>query len=428
VDASHAVLRQPLGSTNDPRGWDRWIRWRSVAIVEFVWVAFALVFSPLALPGGDATYAYAFLRALFGEQSNTHTGYQAGLSYFETPFYALGKLLAWLGASSLLGRPTAPAVIALGMIVYTGITILVAFWIARALGLPFAALVVLASIFGTSVFFYGTFSPGQTHVVDALLATLTVALALGAFRRRWDIRWLTAAGAAIGVAASVRYFDGLSMAAALGIVLIFERKIRAMIGLALATAGTFGLMLVPIALVGVPLFGGGFSPQQEIGWEPGAPLKMLVTIHRGVFIWTPLVVLGFIGLARLARARPQDRPFHTFLALSAVILLALFTTSTFWDAGWSFSNRYLTQFFPLVVVGVGGLADWRPRLTGAVAAVAVAWSVFLGLSLATVQVFTVTGESAWNVARPVLSGRTSPGAFAYGLYRHSVLLTRVARL
>jgi hypothetical protein len=403
----------------------RRVDWRSLGAVELVWFGFALIFTPLALPGGDATYAFAFLRALFGEKSHTVTGYQAGLSYFETPFYAIARVLSWLGVDSVFGRPIGPAAIALGMILLGGLTLAVAAGVVKALGFEHSSLVAGAAVFGTTVFFYATFSPGQTHTVDALTSTVVAALALGAFRRDWDLRWLVAVGVVVGIAMTVRYFDG-AQAAGLGVVLLLHRRIRETVVLAVATAVAFGVFLIPVALVGVPLFGGGFSPNNYVSWSPASPAKMLFTDHRGVFVWTPLVFLGCVGLIRLIRTRRADRPFYLFVAASAVILLALCSTVAFWDAGWSFSNRYLTQFFPLVFVGVAGLVDWRPRLTGALGLVAVAWSVFLGLSLTTVQVFDLRHQGASDVARPVLSGRVSPGEFGYGLYAHSILLTRIA--
>jgi dolichyl-phosphate-mannose-protein mannosyltransferase len=423
--ASPADSPIALKPSADTSTFSRRLDWRSLAAVELVWFGFALVFTPLALPGGDATYAFAFLRALFGEKSHVVTGYQAGLSYFETPFYGIGRALKWLGVDSIAGHPIGPAAIALGMILLGGLTIAGAAGVVKALGFQHSSLVAGAAVFGTTVFFYATFSPGQTHTVDAMTSTIVAALALGAFRRNWELRWLVAVGVVVGIAMTVRYFDG-AQAAGLGAVLLLHRRIRETVVLAIATAAAFGVFLIPVALVGVPLFGGGFSPNHYVTWSPASPLKMLFTDHRGVFVWTPLVFLGCVGLVRLIRTRRAERPFYLFVAASALILLALQSTVAFWDAGWSFSNRYLTQLFPLVFVGVAGLLDWRPRLTGALGLVAVAWSVYLGLSLTTVQVFDLKHQGASDVARPVLSGQVSPGEFGYGLYAHSILLQRIA--
>jgi hypothetical protein len=397
------------------------VDWRPLAVVEIVWLGFALLFTPFMLPGSDAIYAFTFLRALFGENAHPTTGYQAGLAYFETPFYAIGKVLDWLGLHSIVGQPIGAAVIALGMILCTAVTIAVAAGVIRALGLQHGPLVAAAAVFGTTVFFYAVFSPGQTHAVDALLSTVIAALALGAFRRKWDLRWIAAVGVVAGIAMSVRYYDAAQVVG-LGAVLLLYRRFKQTVVLAAATASAFGLMLVPILLMGVHVFGGNFSPDHYVRWSPSSPPKMLYTDHRGLFVWTPLVLLGCVGIARLIWKRPQERPFYLFVALAGVTLCASYASVTIWDAGWSFSNRYLTQLFPLAFIGVAGLIDLRPRVMGALALGTALWSLFLGLSLATVQVFDAGRESASSVARPVLSGSVSPGEFAYGLYRHSALL------
>src|SRR5438067_10794332 len=119
--ASPADSPMALKPSADTSTFSRRLDWRSLAAVELVWFGFALIFTPLALPGGDATYAFAFLRALFGEKSHAVTGYQAGLSYFETPFYGIGRALNWLGVDSIAGHPIGPAAIALGMILLGGL-------------------------------------------------------------------------------------------------------------------------------------------------------------------------------------------------------------------------------------------------------------------------------------------------------------------
>lgn len=76
--------------------------------------------------------------------------------------------------------------------------------------------------------------------------------------------------------------------------------------------------------------------------------------------------------------------------------------------GWSFSQRYLTAAFPLVVVGLASFVDRRPRLGVASVFVGVTWSVFLALN----HVFgALQDDGATEVAGRVLGGDRSLGEF-----------------
>jgi hypothetical protein len=90
-------------------------------------------------------------------------------------------------------------------------------------------------------------------------------------------------------------------------------------------------------------------------------------------------------------------------------LLAAQAAVPFWDAGWSFSQRYFTALFALYAIGLAGLVSWRPRLTAALATLAVTWSLFIGLN----HVFggAQQTDGAYQVADIVFSGERSVGEF-----------------
>ena len=52
-----------------------------------------------------------------------------------------------------------------------------------------------------------------------------------------------------------------------------------------------------------------------------APVKMLFTIRRGLFVWTPLTFFGVLGYFLFLRREPRHRVFLVGLGLSALALL-----------------------------------------------------------------------------------------------------------
>ena len=52
-----------------------------------------------------------------------------------------------------------------------------------------------------------------------------------------------------------------------------------------------------------------------------APAKMLFTVKRGLFVWTPLTFFGVVGYLLFLRREPRHRDFLVGLGLSALALL-----------------------------------------------------------------------------------------------------------
>src|SRR5262249_22305715 len=85
-----------------------------------------------------------------------------------------------------------------------------------------------------------------------------------------------------------------------------------------------------------------------------APVQMLFTLRRGLFIWTPLTAFATVGFVLLAHRDRRHRPFLLALGASALglLLIHVFWGGGFaWTGGGSFSQRFLTALFPLFLVG-----------------------------------------------------------------------------
>jgi hypothetical protein len=117
------------------------------------------------------------------------------------------------------------------------------------------------------------------------------------------------------------------------------------------------------------------------GFDPVTPLKMLVSSHRGLFVWTPLTALAVAGFVLcLLRTKAGDRRSFLWTLLAGFgALLAAHSIWGFWDGAFSFSSRFLTALFPLFLIGVAELRRRIGPLVYIPLTLCVAWSLMLAL-------------------------------------------------
>lgn len=73
--------------------------------------------------------------------------------------------------------------------------------------------------------------------------------------------------------------------------------------------------------------------------------EFLFSIRRGLFLWSPLLLLAVLGVPRLLRRDPWIGT-----AITAVLLLELYVCSSWWSwwFGMSFESRPVADMMPLV--------------------------------------------------------------------------------
>lgn len=358
----------------------------------------------------DGLYYYAFARKLIGIHTPAEA-YQFGSAYWTAPFIAVSQLVALRGHfgyyhAGEIGTTVASNAAAI-LSLYLGWRIL------RELELPRGPAVLLLTLLGTPLAYYAVMRPSYKHAADALYFTAATWLLLRAWKdpRR---RYLLAAGACLGLSLATRYVNLMLLA---GVVVMFAgvrawRPLRWVVGTAAMTAAF--LYLLPV-LRGIPyhrppdlpftttpgaLGGDGpFAPSNEpvrvaladgLRQLPGfaqvhfsftAPLKMLFTLRRGIFVWTPLTALATVGFVLLIRRDRRHRWFLLGLAASAFALLeGHMLYGQLWAGGGSFSQRFLTALFPFFLIGAAELVR-RWRWSYALVALCAAWSLWLALVL-----------------------------------------------
>jgi hypothetical protein len=113
------------------------------------------------------------------------------------------------------------------------------------------------------------------------------------------------------------------------------------------------LALLPTFITRQIVFGSPFTvgPYSLRAWNWTAPVfaKVLFSASHGLLVFTPIVVLGFLGLLYLYRLNP------TIALVSVSVVLAFYALVSFYP-GWSgvfgFGNRYFVSLTPLFVLGL----------------------------------------------------------------------------
>jgi hypothetical protein len=241
--------------------------------------------------------------------------------------------------------------------------------LARAGAPPRRALAAaLALGLGSPAFAYATMFYGHVLAGSALLAgflLLSPHLRPADDAAGWSARRLLAAGALVGVAVLVE-LPALLGAALLGAYLL----VRVPRAGRLRAAGLFAAGAVPpllaLAAYNTAAFGSpwrtgyGFviHPTFAAGmreglygvtWpRPGVLLSMLVGPSRGLLYTAPVLLLGFVGLARTARRSREAR-----LALAVVAAFLLLGASYYmWWGGAALAPRHLVPALPFLCLGI----------------------------------------------------------------------------
>jgi hypothetical protein len=221
----------------------------------------------------------------------------------------------------------------------------------------------------------------------AVVLTLTLALLFLTWRERpyWSA---AGAGFALALGLITRPTVTALYLAGLGCQILIPGPVRAK----LLRGVLFVVGSAPVLIFDL-IFGGDFYNSSLGGYTAlqlgfFVPSKfllglggVLVSPNRGLFVFTPIALLGFYGFVRgsLRSLRERDPLMPMFGLAIAVHLFAVASYSE-WGGGWVFGTRYLVDILP--VLGLSAAEAWSslPRFGKRLTAVALVWSILVQLN------------------------------------------------
>ncbi len=333
------------------------------------------------------------MTGLYFVQPHPSTGinlnkYPIGVAVMLLPFFLTAHAISALVGAPLTGwAPIYQVAAGLGGLSYM---VLGAALLGELLARHFSERVVVATlaciVFGTNLYHYGTFDPTMSHAYSFFLIT-----ALLLATPWWYERPTVARSALLGLLAGLIVLTRNLNVLFLAIIPLYGLCSRADVTarlrffwsnmLPLATMASLAALLLLPQLAYWRFATGSwlvYSYQGE-GFNFAQPrlLEVLFSVQKGLFFWSPLLLLavaGFWGLRRFAPA--YLTPVLVVLPLHAYLVASWHD----WQFGWSYGHRAFTDAMAFFALGLAAflatLRGRRARAAGICCAMLVALSVF----------------------------------------------------
>lgn len=314
---------------------------------------------------GDGLYYVAWLRSVIidGDINLSNDYALLGITQKPTPtglvgnIYPIGPALAWAPAyawTHSIARGdgvSLPYQLAIGItgVFYAIVGLLLLYRLILYFAPEYVTKLTIGGIaFATNIFFYGSLDTVNSHAVSFLLSTLLLTLWMQ--QKRSDV----VLGMVSGLLALVRPQDAL-----LGLLLLYKTNLRKLL---LSTVGF--LIVFSLQLIAWQLLYGTFrmSPYLDRGYgfnflQPQL-LAVLFSPNNGLFLWTPLTLLGVIGFFLPGFMRREYKKYFLFVMLAQLYLVASWST---WWQGASYSGRMFVSILPILAFGMAHLFTFLKR-------------------------------------------------------------------
>ena len=226
--------------------------------------------------------------------------------------------------------------------------------------------------FGTPVFFYSTSNFNAGYGASFVIFPLYLLLKLHASARTSTFLWL---GLTAGLAVLMEY-QALFLAGGITVYLVFKWKLKTSWSFFLGAAIPCAILFVYNTMA----FGGPFHSAYEyvvgdnakfhnvgaLGFTIPRPERLFgltFATHRGLFIYSPILLLSFVGFALALRQRKQPAyPIVWLSMLSAIGVWLWIASFEAWDGSGAFGPRLLVSILPFMAIGVALSLAKVPRL------------------------------------------------------------------
>lgn len=327
-----------------------------------------------------------------------------GCAILWAPFYAAGDIAArWMharGAAVPVDGYSWPyvAAVAYASAFYGFLSLLLSMACVHRLGGEGSALARYDTAaawsvwLGTPLLFYMYIAPPMSHATSACTVSAFV-LAWLILRRRWSVPGLIVLGLLAALVAMVREQDAFFVVGpAVDFAVHLWRTTNARERLRLVAAAAAGVVAAAIGYLPQAFaylaLNGHVGPSRLVArkmtWTAPHALEVLWSPAHGFFFWTPLAVLGLLGLVWLPRtALAAPAPRIVTLSLAAIAAAQVYVAGSVesWTVAGAFGQRRFIPLTPLLVVGLAALLATvqpvRRRLVAVLLVLGAWWNIGL---------------------------------------------------
>jgi hypothetical protein len=385
---------------------------RSDGLAYFMWLQSVardhdLDLANQAAQFGDLNTYQVFYNEATGEYA---TVFPYGTAFLYLPSYWLASLanrlpLFHINDAYFVQLQGAPFAYGFFFLIWTALCALgaVALAFLSALKLSGTAASLMSSValfLATPLLYYSTIEPYMSHVPGTLLIALVIYI-LVAHRHR-SASWFFM-GFLLGVAFLVRWQLAL-YALPIGLWAMVQREWRKVLSLGVG----FALLAWHLPFTWWRMYGSpwvvpaAIQGQQEFLAWPVYIREVLISPQRGLFLWSPLIILALAGPGFLLR---KEKGLSITLLLMFVLQVLMNASLHDWGGGWAFGLRRMTELYPVWVVGLASLVhgswSWPSRAAWAgMARWAVPALVILAVVFGLLLLFSHVNYVNTNLAHP----------------------------
>ena len=329
----------------------------------------------------DALGYYGYLQAVFirgdlghepfnsayikSTRQGTLNKYYAGTSVMMAPWFGIGHAFA-------LNDPESPKdglsayeqkAIGVGAWVYLLLGLLALRALFRSLGVREAVInwTLIAVVLATPLLQYTAMQPGWSHVYS-FAAIAGFLLAINRISNRAHAAWVVAAGALLGLIVLIRPINVMVL---LAIPLVINERLGSFLTRLFTMRSTFLAALACIAVFSIqPLLWyaqtGTFYAYGYRGegfhWTRPEVIKVLFGFRRGLFLWTPMMLLPALCVLLLWRTdRLRSATGMLYWSVSTYIISSWWI----WYYGGGYASRVHIDHYPILVLPMVLVAtDW----------------------------------------------------------------------
>jgi len=314
--------------------------------INFAPIGSAVVWSPFYL----AAHALVTNGVLRGPADGFSPAYTGAVAYGSSLLAIIGFLIAFHALKRFLGVTEGLALIA-----------------------------VLAVWFGTPAFYYMTVAPAFAHAPSIFAVSLLFLLWLRAREKDGVFDWILM-GLCAGLAMLIREQGALFLIAPgldLGLRLL-KGDLKRALERGVAVLGASGIVFAP-QLFAYQALNGSFGPtqlvQRKMDFASPHFFDVLVSPGHGVLLWTPLLIVAFLGLARGAF---RLGAVGVFLAAALLAQVYINGSDLSWHQAGAFGSRRFVDSSVLFAIGFAfGLMAVTPRTQKILVALAIWWNLSL---------------------------------------------------
>jgi len=238
---------------------------------------------------------------------------------------------------------------------------------------------VLAVWFGTPAFYYMTVAPAFAHAPSIFAVSLLFFLWLRARERDGVFDWVLM-GLSAGLAMLIREQGALFLIApGLDLALrLLKGDVKRALERGVAVMGASALVFAP-QFFAYQALNGSFGPtqlvQRKMDFASPHFFDVLINPGHGLLLWTPFLLISFLGLLRGIVRLGAPGVFLTLALLGQVYINGSVLS---WHQAGAFGSRRFVDSTVLFVIGFAfGLITLTPRTQKIIVALAIWWNLSL---------------------------------------------------